>query len=145
MSNRELRSLGLKWADFGVPVQDSPLRTVYSKTLRSGTTYAQYRDTEEEKKATSEDEKRRATMFCVLPPGNLPSDLRVEALRENYDAVVKGMFAGTSYKPADLPPQDTHVGNLCMIPNNERRRYGDDVHHEWSQSEERTKVLFYPR
>jgi len=97
-----LRSLG---ADSLLPthVIGYPSRTIYSKTLRSGTTYAQYRDTEEEekdkkkpkptpellvqyvhlypeerdeiKKTMSEDEKRRATMFCVLPPGNLPHDI----------------------------------------------------------------------
>jgi hypothetical protein len=127
MSNRELRSLGLKWADFGVPVQDSPLRTVYSKTLRSGTTYAQYRDTEEEKKKEGE-EKYTAEMIMV----------------EEKWLCHNGQPVGRISAEV-LPPQDTHVGNLCMIPNNERRRYGDDVHHEWSPSEERTKVLFYPR
>jgi hypothetical protein len=144
MSNRELRSLGVV-EPLSVPLQASPARTVYSKTLRSGTTYAQYRDLEEEgndKKKTKYTPHIKAEYVHLYPEERifveekwtcrdgepverisarvLPSDLRVEALRENYDAVVKGMFASTSYKPMDLPPQPTRVAyasNLCVLPD----------------------------
>jgi hypothetical protein len=56
MSNRELRSLVEGNPPIYLPFYLHPSQTIYSKTLRSGTTYAQYRDVEEEVRELSESQ-----------------------------------------------------------------------------------------
>ncbi len=72
MSNRELRSLVADNTPTYVPSYLHQSQTIYSKTLRSGTTYAQYRDTEDEKKGNKPPSKVLLSGFRVI--GNIEDE-----------------------------------------------------------------------
>jgi len=113
-----------------VPLQASPKRTVYSKTLRSGTTYAQYRDVEEEEKK-KEEEKYTTEMIMV----------------EEKWLCHNGQPVGRISAEV-LPPQSSHVGNLCVIPESSPKMIMDQPGYYREFDKEvvkRTDALFYPR